>query len=124
MALFQVIFPLLGALLDLTFVLSLLWGLFQWQSHPSTGFVASGPLIFTGLFILIDLAAAALAFWMERDEDRRLLPLLIPQRFIYRQIMSYVAIRAVLAATQGQQRGWGKLERSGHVQAPVELSQS
>ncbi|OLV18729.1 glycosyltransferase [Deinococcus marmoris] len=123
-ALFQVIFPLLGALLDLTFVLSLLWGLFQWQSHPSTGFVASGPLIFTGLFILIDLAAAALAFWMERDEDRRLLPLLIPQRFIYRQIMSYVAIRAVLAATQGQQRGWGKLERSGHVQAPVEVSQS
>ncbi|MDV6373147.1 hypothetical protein [Deinococcus arenicola] len=41
--LFQVIFPLLGAVLDLTFVLSLLWGLFQWQSHPSTDFVASGP---------------------------------------------------------------------------------
>lgn len=57
--LFQVLFPLVGALLNLTFMLSLLWGVFQWQSHPSAGFVASGPLVFTGLFILMDLAAAA-----------------------------------------------------------------
>ncbi|MDV6373146.1 hypothetical protein [Deinococcus arenicola] len=57
---------------------------------------------------------------MERGENRRLLPLLIPQRFFCRSITSYVAIRAVLAATQGQQRGWGKLERSGHRQAPAE----
>lgn len=117
--LFQVIFPLVGAVLDLSFVTSLAWALLQWHYHPDGGFSPTGPvLLFTGLFILIDALAAALAFVLESDEDWRLLPLLIPQRIIYRELLSYVAIRAVIAALKGQQRGWGKLERRGSVTMP------
>lgn len=116
--LFQVFFPLIGILLDLSFVLSLGWALLQLHYHPDGGFSPTGPvLVFSLLFIVIDLLAAALSFALEPSEDWRLLPLLIPQRVIYRQLMSYVAIRAVIAALKGNSRGWNKLERQGSVQA-------
>lgn len=114
--LFQVLSPLLGAVLDLTFVTSLAWALLQWHYHPDGGFTPAGPvLLFTLLFIVVDFLAAAVAFALEPGEDWRLLPLLLPQRLIYRQLMSYVAIRAVIGALQGQRRGWGKLERTANV---------
>ena len=114
--LFQVFFPLVGALLDLSFVTSLAWALLQWRYHPDGGFSPTGPvLLFTLLFILIDVLAATIAFALEPSEDWRLLPLLLPQRVIYRQLMSYVAIRAVLSALRGHQRGWDKLERRASV---------
>ncbi len=114
--LFQVLSPLLGAVLDLTFVTSLAWALLQWHYHPDGGFTPAGPvLLFTLLFIVVDFLAAAVAFALEPGEDWRLLPLLLPQRLIYRQLMSYVAIRAVIGALQGQRRGWGKLERTASV---------
>ncbi|MGJ3629523.1 hypothetical protein AB5I41_26635 [Sphingomonas sp. MMS24-JH45] len=43
--------------------------------------------------------------------------LLIAQRLVYRQIMYGVVLRAIAAAVGGWAVGWGKLERSGHVQA-------
>lgn len=114
--LFQVVSPLVGAALDLSVVTSLAWALWQWRVHPDGGFSPQGPvLLFTTLFVLMDVLAAAIAFALERDEDWRLLPLLLPQRVVYRQLMSFVAIRAVLAALRGQGRGWGKLERRGSV---------
>ncbi|TSA87153.1 glycosyltransferase [Deinococcus detaillensis] len=116
--LFQVFFPLVGALLDVSFAASLIWALLQLHYHPDGGFSLTGPaLAFYLLFVLIDVLAAALAFALEPEENWRLLPLLIPQRIIYRQLMSYVAIRAVLSAAAGQQRGWGKLERKASVVA-------
>ncbi len=115
--LFQVFFPLVGAILDLSFVTSLAWALLQWRYHPDGGFSPTGPvLLFSLLFILIDVIAAAIAFLLEPGEDWKLLPLLLPQRVVYRQLMSYVAIRAVISAVKGHQRGWGKLERRGSVQ--------
>ncbi|GMA14285.1 glycosyltransferase (plasmid) [Deinococcus metallilatus] len=117
--LFQVLFPLVGALLDLSFLTSLAWALLQWRNHPDGGFSPTGPvLLFTALFLLVDLLAAGIAFALEPGEDWRLLPLLLPQRAVYRQLMSYVAIRAVLNALQGRERGWGKLERKATV-APL-----
>lgn len=118
--LFQVLSPLVGAALDLSFVGALAWAALQWQYHPDAGFAPSGPvLLYSGLFILIDLLAGAVAFALEGGEDWRLLPLLLPQRVVYRQLMSYVAIRAVFAALSGQRRGWGTLERTGSVTATV-----
>ncbi|AZI43501.1 hypothetical protein EHF33_12730 [Deinococcus psychrotolerans] len=115
---FQVFFPLVGALLDVSFAASLIWALLQLHYHPDGGFSLTGPaLVFYLLFVLIDVLAAALAFALEPEENWRLLPLLIAQRIIYRQLMSYVAIRAVLSAATGQQRGWGKLERKASVVA-------
>ena len=45
--------------------------------------------------------------------------LLLAQRFIYRQLMYSVVIRAVSAAAHGGGASWGKLERSGSVNAPA-----
>lgn len=123
--LFQVLFPLVGAVLDISFITSLAWALLQWHYHPDGGFSPTGPvLIFTGLFILIDALAAAIAFVLEPGEDWRLLPLILPQRVIYRELMSYVAIRAVIAALKGQRRGWGVQERRGSVQPVLESTKA
>ena len=42
-------------------------------------------------------------------------PLLLAQRFVYRQLMYGVVIRSLVAALRGRMVGWGKLERSGSV---------
>ena len=44
--------------------------------------------------------------------------LLLAQRFVYRQLMYSVVIRAVDSAMAGLGIGWGKLERTGRVSAP------
>jgi hypothetical protein len=43
--------------------------------------------------------------------------LLIAQRFVYRQIMYWVVLKAVGAALRGRWVGWGKLERTGRMTA-------
>jgi hypothetical protein len=53
------------------------------------------------------------------SRDRRFPALLlIAQRFVYRQLMYWVVIRAVAAAVHGRWVGWGKLERTGRAAAP------
>jgi hypothetical protein len=46
--------------------------------------------------------------------------LLLSQRFVYRQLMYGVVIRAVGSAMAGLGIGWGKLERTGRVTSPPE----
>ena len=41
--------------------------------------------------------------------------LLVAQRFVYRQIMYFVVLKAISSAITGPWVGWGKLERSGRV---------
>jgi peptidoglycan-N-acetylglucosamine deacetylase len=55
------------------------------------------------------------AFLLERKEDWRLLIWLVFQRFLYRQLMYYVAIKSTLTAIRGTIVGWGKLERKATV---------
>jgi hypothetical protein len=45
--------------------------------------------------------------------------LLLSQRFVYRQLMYGVVIRAVGSALAGLGIGWGKLERTGRVSTPA-----
>src|SRR5690606_24842973 len=62
----------------------------------------------------IELAAAVLAFRLDRQDGHwRLLPLIVLQRFCYRQLISWVAIKATAAAIRGSLMGWGKLRRRG-----------
>jgi len=72
-------------------------------------------LIYWLVFTLIDLLAATVAFALERREDWKLLWLLVPQRFGYRQIMYYVVLKAITQALRGPRVGWGKLVRTGRV---------
>jgi hypothetical protein len=103
--------------MDLLMVWSIIWATWQQSQHPDT----PNPeglqhvLFFYLLFLSVDFLAAFVAFSLERKEDWKLIIWLLPQRFFYRQLMYYVAIKSFLKAIQGQIVGWGKLERKSTV---------
>lgn len=116
---FQIVFPFVSALLDFAMLGTLAWTLLQIHYHPADGAAASGvqALAFYALFLAVDFLGAAVAFALERGEDWRLLPWVLPQRFFYRQLLYVVAIRALFTALRGPRVGWGKLERKATVAA-------
>ncbi len=124
--LFQVLFPLISPLLDVTLAFSILAWLFRtWQSYsPEATASLVETLVYYSAFTAADFATAVLAFRMEPAEDKRLLAWLIPQRFVYRQLMYVVAIRSGLAILRGFEVGWGKLDRKATVTATPEISAS
>ncbi len=76
-------------------------------------------LIYWIAFLLIDAICGAIAYWLEPREKRYPVFWLLSQRFVYRQIMYYVVLKALYSAWRGLSVGWGKLERSGRIEAPV-----
>ena len=116
---FQVLLPLISALLDTTMLFSLAWSFLQTRYHPDSPGMNSQVLAFYLLFVGIDLFAGVLAFALEPGEHWSLLLWLPLQRFFYRQLLYVVAIRALVAALRGSAVGWGKLERRGTVRLPV-----
>jgi peptidoglycan-N-acetylglucosamine deacetylase len=117
--LFQIVLAAVSPIIDLALAISVLA---TWLSVRAHGWAqTSGDLekmlTYWLAFTAIDLLAAVIAFALERRERWRLLWLLIPQRFGYRQLMYYVVLKAVGAALRGVVVGWGKLERSGRVTA-------
>jgi peptidoglycan-N-acetylglucosamine deacetylase len=116
---FQILFPLVSPVMDLLMAVSLLSAARDWWQHPA-GFASEGlfsVLFYYALFVTVDFAAAVIAFLLERRENPALLVLLFWQRFFYRQLMYYVAIRALLASLRGGEVGWGHLERKATVRA-------
>ena len=61
------------------------------------------------------MACGWVAYRLDGRERRYPALLLVAQRFIYRQIMYWVVLRAISAALGGWWVGWGKLERTGAV---------
>ncbi len=114
---FQIFFPFISSMMDLALIAQLLWVFSQLQAHPSANPLGafSHGVIFYALFIAVDMLAAVVAFALEKNEDWSLLFWLIPQRFFYRQLMYFVAIKAAIAALRGRPVGWGKLERKASV---------
>ena len=103
---FQLILPFLNPIADALMLYSLCTG----QAGPVLGYYLA--------FLLVDAAAAALAFGFEGEHRSRLWGLL-PQRFVYRQLMYVVLLRSVLRAVKGELQSWGVLQRTGNVAAPV-----
>ena len=68
-------------------------------------------------FTAIDVLCGWIAYRLEPRERRYPALLLIAQRFIYRQVMYWVVLKAIGAAISGLGVGWGKLERTGSVGA-------
>ncbi|MFN8392384.1 MAG: glycosyltransferase [Bdellovibrionota bacterium] len=66
----------------------------------------------------VDLLAAALAFRFE-GERLRSLWLIIPQRFVYRYLMFFVALKTMLSMLRGSFTGWGVIRRTGNVKVEV-----
>ena len=114
---FQVIFPLISPAMDLLMLLTLAsagWN--RWQ-HPND-FSADTlwrVLFYYALFVAVDFLAAAVPFIFERNENKRLLVWLFWQRFCYRQLMYYVAIKSTLASLRGSAVGWSRVERKATV---------
>jgi peptidoglycan-N-acetylglucosamine deacetylase len=115
--LFQVIFPLISPVMDLEMVVSASVAAVQAYQHPAE--FSSDPfsrtLFYYALFIAVDGLAALVGFLLERREDWTLLAWLPLQRFWYRQLMYYVAVKSTLTAIRGSAVGWGKLERKATV---------
>ncbi len=111
---FQVFFTLISPFMDLALILSLLWVAWQKYQHP-IGYDAYQALHGIGLyyllFLAVDMTTSLVPFFLERKEQWRLLIYLPLQRFFYRQLMYYVAIKSTASAIKGTFVRWGKFER-------------
>jgi cellulose synthase/poly-beta-1,6-N-acetylglucosamine synthase-like glycosyltransferase/spore germination protein YaaH/peptidoglycan/xylan/chitin deacetylase (PgdA/CDA1 family) len=116
--LFQLLLPALSPLADLMFVFSLLSVWATRTSHGATYALVNLEQVLTyyAVFLLVDWAAAIVAFLMEPREDKQLTWLIFIQRFAYRQIMYWVVVKSFAAAIRGHVVGWGKLERKATVE--------
>ena len=100
--LFQILLPLFSPLADLMMII----GLFGDKPGKILGYYAA--------FVLIDFLVAIIAFRMEKEDYRKLV-YIIPQRFIWRQLMYYVLFKSIRKALKGELSGWGALKRTGSV---------
>ncbi len=116
---FQFWLSLLSPFVDLVLVWRLALSAFGFIEHRNQfdGQTLQKVLLYYLLFVVVDLCSAALAIAMERNEDAKLLPWLVLQRFGYRQLMYYIVIKAGFAALFGPLVGWNKLERKSTVNA-------
>ncbi|MBV9930887.1 MAG: glycosyltransferase [Alphaproteobacteria bacterium] len=118
---FQILFSLVSPLIDLALILSIAATIGRVREHgwAQTHTDVFKMLTFWLLFVTVDLIAGFIAYRLDPREERFPAALLIAQRFVYRQIMYWVVIRAVGAALHGRWVGWGKLERTGRATAPA-----
>lgn len=118
---FQIGFALVSPLIDLALVISMATTALHVYQHgwaQTQSDVLRMSLYWLG-FTSIDIVCGWVAYRLETRETRYPVFLLVAQRFVYRQLMYWVVIRAVASAMRGPRVGWGKLERSGRVDAAV-----
>ncbi|MEP6673597.1 MAG: glycosyltransferase [Ferruginibacter sp.] len=106
---FQMILPFLAPLADLVLIISLIASAFN-IIPVSSGHI----LLYYIIFSVVDMAGAALAFAYENENYKKLI-WMIPQRFIYRQLMYYILFKSFNKALKGELQGWGVLKRTGNV---------
>ena len=114
---FQLLFPFLSPIADLLFLWSLVT-VYRMEVMHGPEFAMQSleqVLFFYTAFLAIDWLAAVVAVWMEPGEERWLSSLVLLQRFVYRQLMYIVVVKAVATAIRGSGLGWGKQVRKGTV---------
>jgi poly-beta-1,6 N-acetyl-D-glucosamine synthase len=106
LALFQIVLPLLGPVVDLFALYGLMF--------LDTKIVITYWLAFTLIQVIITLYACH----VDRESMREIwtLPL---QQVVYRQLMYLVVIQAIATALTGARTGWHKLRRTGAATAPL-----
>lgn len=105
--LFQIILPIFAPLADLVLILSLFWN----HSDPDS---LHKIFIYYIAFMLVDMLVSVVAFIFEKEKLTKLF-WLIPQRFVYRQLMYVILFRALRRAIKGESQSWGVLTRTGNV---------
>ena len=120
--LFQIVFAVVSPLIDLALVVSLLstWNRVEQHGWAQTQSDVLRIAIYWTAFTVIDVLCGWVAYRLERRAAHYPALLLIAQRFVYRQLMYGVVIRALINAMRGPWVGWGKLERSGRVDAAAQ----
>jgi cellulose synthase/poly-beta-1,6-N-acetylglucosamine synthase-like glycosyltransferase len=112
---YQIGFQAIAPIVDLTILWTFVYG---WFVSVDLGQQALlNVLCYWGLFAVVDMIGAFVAFHLDR-EDKKLLWWLLLQRFVYRQLMYYVVVKSILAAVGGSLVGWGKIDRKGTVAMP------
>jgi len=114
--LFQFFFALIAPFVDLLLLSSVAIDAISYWTNPTIGISSrSQSLVFYwAVWQALEFAVAALAFSLDkRAIPGSLLPLLIVQRFCYRQLLYFVAIKTLAAAIRGRLIGWDKLPRRG-----------
>jgi peptidoglycan-N-acetylglucosamine deacetylase len=116
---FQVFFPLISPVMDLLMLVTLITSAFSKWQHPAEFSPDSlwRALFYYAIFVALEFTAAVIAFLLEPKENKRLLVWVFWQRFFYRQLMYYVAIKSTLASLKGIAVGWQKLERKATVKS-------
>ncbi len=112
----QFLFALISPVIDLALVLRLTGDLWDFATRGTFNLSggSSSILVYWLAFQALELAVAIMAFRLDRrGADWSLLPLIVVQRFCYRQLIYVVAVRAMMAAIRGSMMGWGKLQRRG-----------
>ena len=124
---FQLLIPLVSPLIDLMFVAGVINYFYDRYFHPEAASAASLEklLIFFLAFLVIDFAASALAFTLERKHpaskgDAWLLFHIWIQRFTYRQVFSVVLFKTMKRAIDGKPFNWDKLERTATMSKETE----
>lgn len=105
--LFQIILPILAPLADIMLVLSLVL-------NRSDSTALQNTWTFYLIFLAVDLLVSLVAFYFEKAPVK-VLWWLLPQRFVYRQLMYVILFRSIGRAIKGESQGWGTLKRTGHA---------
>ena len=124
---FQILLPLVSPLIDLMFVVGIVKYFVDLHFHPES----TSPddliklLTFFLAFMVIDFAASALAFALERKHpaskgDAWLLVHIWIQRFSYRQVFSVVLLKTIKRAIDGKPFNWDKLDRTAKMSEETE----
>jgi len=107
--LFQIILPLFSPIADLMMIFGLFGG-------------KPGKILFYYVaFILVDFIVGMIAFWMEKESFKKLW-YIIPQRFIWRQLMYYILFKSIRKALKGELNAWGTVKRTGNVTVKPETA--
>lgn len=104
---FQIILPIFAPLADLILIVSLIWN----QNNPDSLHKIA---VYYLVFMLVDMLVSLIAFIFEKEKLSKLI-WLIPQRFVYRQLMYVILFRAIRRAIKGESQSWGVLTRTGNV---------
>ncbi|EIZ80309.1 polysaccharide deacetylase [Novosphingobium sp. Rr 2-17] len=119
--LFQIIFAAISPLIDLALVLSIIGTTLRVFAHgwaQTRGDVGTMAIYWVA-FTAIDLLCGWVAYRLDGHRVRYPAHLLLAQRFVYRQVMYWVVLKALTSAIGGWVVGWGKLERTGRVASPA-----
>ena len=114
LVLFGVLFSLFAPIADFVIVVNLIDLAGQIADSPKLTLENTSVLVAIAyiVYLLSDLVLATIAFSLEPNEDKRLLPWALTQRFFYRQIYWIVALRSIARAVTGRFTGWRKITRT------------